>query len=243
MLESRKYLQSVAGNDAGYDPERLETGSNITLWKSIYGLAGHWKFDEGSGINTADLSRNGNTGTWSGTLGSQWTNGKVGQYAGQFNGTDNYVVTNFTPNLNGGFSFNFWINSNNLSSDRSIVGTTDGDANQIRVRSSVSLDVAFGGYIDGTNSYRSVPINLSLNQWAMISVIFNATSSVTVYQNGSLLGSKTLASPTMLWPASLAIGQRYGSHTELWSGSIDDVRVYNRALSAAEIQALYNATR
>jgi prepilin-type N-terminal cleavage/methylation domain-containing protein len=62
MLESKKYL-SQARNDGGYDPERIEYGTNLTLWRNAYGLVGYWTFDEGSGTTAYDYSGYNNHGT------------------------------------------------------------------------------------------------------------------------------------------------------------------------------------
>jgi hypothetical protein len=66
-------------------------------------------------------------------------------------------------------------------------------------------------------------------------------SSITLYQNGVLV---TSCSTSSTWPAltEIAVGPDHyvsGMGAEGTSGSVDDVRVYNRALSATEIQQLY----
>jgi hypothetical protein len=64
----------------------VQSGGDTSL---ASGLVAYWKLDDASGTSAAD-SIGSNTGTWNGTLGSQWTTGKIGG-AGNFNGTNNYV--------------------------------------------------------------------------------------------------------------------------------------------------------
>jgi hypothetical protein len=72
----------------------VQSGGDTSL---AGGLVAYWKLDDASGT-TADDSVGSNTGTWNGTLGSQWTTGKING-GGNFNGTDNYVNVPDDPSL------------------------------------------------------------------------------------------------------------------------------------------------
>ena len=67
-------------------------------------------------------------------------------------------------------------------------------------------------------------------------------SSVYLYLNGTLLGQDNTISTHPNVAASLELSRRTtgGSPDRYFNGKIDDVRIYNRALSPAEITALYN---
>jgi hypothetical protein len=64
---------------------------------------------------------------------------------------------------------------------------------------------------------------------------------VQLYVNGALESSVAFTGPILQTSQPLCIG-RYGTVGEAVNGLMDDLRLYNRALSAAEIQTLFNAT-
>ena len=93
-------------------------------------------------------------------------------------------------------------------------------------------------YISGNTQSAT---NLVANQWYISSVVRNGTT-ITHYLNGQPDGSSTNgASITTNNPFTIGNGHNYTS--EAFSGNIASVKVYNRALSAAEIQQNFNATR
>jgi prepilin-type N-terminal cleavage/methylation domain-containing protein len=92
IFESQKYKTQYATNPMvpGY-PEVNGKGSNLSL-NPLYnssGLVGWWPMDEGSGTVAQDLSGNGNNGTWNGST-PYYAGGKVGPYARNFNGSNDY---------------------------------------------------------------------------------------------------------------------------------------------------------
>lgn len=89
-------------------------------------------------------------------------------------------------------------------------------------------------YNHGTN-YTS-----PLNQWIYFSIVYNG-AAVSAYANGGLVN--TTAWKTNPNIASVfTIGRRY-VYTDAYMGNLDDIRIYNRALTAAEISAIYTATK
>ena len=80
-----------------------------------------------------------------------------------------------------------------------------------------------------------------LNQWAYLVMTYDGANT-RLYINGqaTAVSPNTGAIANALYP--IYIGSWLGT-TDWFNGLIDDVRVYNRALSAAEIQALYNAEK
>jgi len=74
-------------------------------------------------------------------------------------------------------------------------------------------------------------------------IVNQGSASISLYLNGALVTSTSISTVTgNLSPSGAAItGTVVNGVTPDFQGSINDVRVYNRALSGAEIQALYNA--
>ena len=216
------------------------------------GLVGYWKFNEGSGASTEDASGHGLQGALSvGGSGTQtttaqaWANGasgKVGQ-AIHFDGADDYVSGDDAgfPSGSSDRSVVMWVNPDALASGwrafffygtestgQGILFSTD-DANPTKL--------ILGRH--GLNSSASL-IALTTGSWQHIGFTVSGTNVVTFYINGAFAGSSTLSGiNTALSSFKIADGW---NASDKFNGSIDEVRVYNRALSADEIYRLYNSS-
>ena len=76
------------------------------------------------------------------------------------------------------------------------------------------------------------------NQWHLITAVSDATT-VKLYIDGVLDASTTGTHVTLQLASNFNIGRKPAPAYDYWGGAIDDLRIYNRALSAAEIQVLY----
>jgi chitodextrinase len=205
------------------------------------GLIGYWKFDEGAGTVAVDSA-----GTNPGTLinGPVWTTGKIGQ-ALQFNATDNgnyaddprvVIGRNFDVVLP--FTFSAWVNPADFADYRAIFSKRDSSTSSDR-RVDVGLWKTSGQvYVMGSQIiFGYAP---PVQSWTHLTIV--ATSTATqLYVNGAL--QQTLG-PAVLGASSTAntvIGGT-GEPTDPFKGFIDEVRVYNRALSASEVQGVYAYT-
>ncbi len=232
LLESEKYLKLSALKDGGTDPSRIEEG-NPTLWTSASGLVGYWPMDEGSGIVAGDLSGNGNVGTWNGT-GTHYNAGKVGNYAGQFNGVNDYITAgNIMPT--GSYTKMAWFKPT-ASNAYNIISGEPGHAFW-----TPSLKLSAGH-----NSLWSTVADadtLSLNTWYFGVVTFDPNvnaGQMYLYKNDRLV-SQAGSVATHQASANLQIGS-YGL-SNFFSGQIDEARVYNHALTGSEIKAIYAAQK
>jgi len=87
------------------------------------------------------------------------------------------------------------------------------------------------------NIFAALP---TINAWCHVAVVFD-TVCLSIYINGALANSVTYSSTTLRQNTDpLCISKRVGTSQYYFDGLIDDVRVYTRALNAAEILALYN---
>ena len=243
ILESSKYRNNTALTKLNL-PGVLSYGSNQSL-SPLYntsGLVGYWNFDN----NVLDQSGNNNNGVWYGTSTTRYVGGKVGSGAGTFNGSNDYVdvggVSTFNPG-SGDVSLGFWINMADTSRIHIIFGkrlASYGYLSYVLTSGGNTLQICNGS----CSSYGSV--NVMAGQWQQIFIVFSRTTNKALsYMNGALgywsdISAKT---GTLDSSGSLQFGRDPSDGTNVWSGSIDDARVYNRALSASEIQALYNATK
>lgn len=222
---------------------------NTGLVDGDYGLVLFLKFDEGTGSTVADSSGNGNTGSWSGT-GPRWGT-RAGGGAGVFNGSDDQISISNSPSitLTNSVSLSFWFertaNWSEAFSYRGLVlkpyymgfGTliewyTDNPTN---------WNITSGG----VRSTVTGPTT-TINTWYhSVGTYDYATGEMKYYIDGQLVGSRNIGSRKTidLSTSSVRIGYGPSSNSPYFPGLIDDIRIYNRALSAAEVTAIYNAEK
>jgi hypothetical protein len=203
------------------------------------GLVAHWGFNEGSGTTANDSSGNGRTATL--VNNPSWVAGKVGPHALGFNGGSQYVNAAPSGSLSGTFTVMGWANPSNTN-PMDIVGT--------RGPGEYSFDMKFAngnlihGDIGNGSSWITTSADASFSYttgtWYHVAYVVTPTG-YSIYVNGVLVGSGTYGTSTPLLYDSnhpIKIGQ-YGGGSEYFNGMIDEVRIYNRALNAAEIAACF----
>jgi len=207
------------------------------------GLVGYWKFDEGSGTTVADSSGNNNTGTlFNGPI---WTTGKIGS-ALSFDGVDDYVrildstslhLTNFTLSL--WYKVNSWPTSYNprLISKADSWGTMDWELLHVAWSNSIEMLV---GEMNGADVLANLHYSPTIGAWHQISIIKNGTA-YSLYSDGVFIGTDT-SSITWTDSDNITVGKDASASGYEFPGLIDEVRIYNRALSANEVLDLYNYT-
>ena len=206
------------------------------------GPVGFWHFDEGSGTTTADASGNGNTGTL--VNGVTWTTTAHSGRALSFDGNDDYVIVYDSGHpeldLTDQLTITAWIRLNGWGEGTfgRIIDKNYDNTYMFYVRSA-SSSTSLG--ID--NSYSASTTALSLGTWYHVAVTFNmsaASNQIRHYVNGNPAGtgSRTIAIPTST--DNLYIGNSYTTGST-FSGIIDEVKIWNRALTATEIVADYNS--
>jgi hypothetical protein len=205
------------------------------------GLVGWWPLDEGTGLVAHDVSGQGNNGTWSGTpsspSGTYYTTGVIGSYAGYFDGSDDRVTIGTQPvyEFTGPFTLSAWVNT---VSSGTILSMQNGGDNGYNLGINYGI-IRFCVYANTTQSCAgggSYP--LSSPTWTYFTAVFDG-SNISVYANGALVASASAPTPTAsTGPLAFGTAQR-GGYTN-FTGSLDDIRLYNRALSASEISSFYN---
>jgi hypothetical protein len=219
-----------------------------TTW-STDGLVGWWKFDEGSGAVAYDSSGNGNDGNL--TNGPTWTAGKIGG-ALSFDGVDDHVIAHNFFGIAGTNprSISAWIKTSSLDAVVCSYGTYQQSQKwTIRVQSWEGVAGAIRTEIYNGKIIGSTPVNDG--SWFFVTSILEPNQSnisdVLHYINGNLDNASHVGSRTIntVLSSKFVIGRRHllpNADDDImhYNGLIDDVRIYDRALSAAEVQALYN---
>jgi len=206
------------------------------------GLVGSWHFSEGAGTTAYDTSGSANHGTL--TNGPTWTTSKEGETgkALSFDGVDDYIEIPSSSSLsylNPVISWSVWIKMPSLPTVETATVLSryiDGFSTQVRTSGEVYTEV----YINsGTEFYFDSNATLSPGIWHNLTTTFDS-DTLKLYIDGNLdkslsgAGATTFYEYNNLW--------RIGSRTtgvRFFPGSIDEVRIYNRALSASEIEELY----
>jgi endonuclease/exonuclease/phosphatase family metal-dependent hydrolase len=212
------------------------------------GLIGHWKFDEGSNLTAAD-SVGGATGTL--VNNPAWTNGKVGG-ALQFNGTTQFVQIQNQPSWNrvsSKYTVAFWIQVNQVKNYAGVVALGNWGTGQLEVittdnRWSARIRTSGGANgwgCDVTSSTLGYLMNPE-SAFHHVAVVLDATASrCYLYSDGQRVGTdEYVDGTTSFGSAHLNVGG-FGDANRLPS-IIDDVRIYNTALSQAEVQELVGTT-
>jgi hypothetical protein len=203
------------------------------------GLVAAYGFSEGVGTTVADLSGHSITGT---IVGASWTTaGKYGN-ALSFNGSSSYVDLGNPAALQitGSMTLEAWIKSaGNPPDDGQIVAQSSGLGWQLKTSPDTGPRT-FGIQVtgtSGTNAQRYSTTVPTLNAWYHIAGVFDAAAgTLSTYVNGVLdNGILRNAVPTVQVDQAINvnIGRRSGGF--YFNGIIDEVRIYNRALSQSEI--------
>ncbi len=200
------------------------------------GLVAAYSFDEGSGTTLHDSYGNGNNGTITNATWS--TSGKFGD-ALSFTGKLNSWVTvanSSSLDLTTGMTVEAWVDPTTLSSpdagwDAAVAKEHQNSGNDI----SYALYAANGtgtppaGHIlvGNTDHGAQGTSVIPLKTWTFLSATYNGTTLDT-YVNGTLAGSATIKGSIFTTTDPLRIGGDWDS--EMFTGLIDNVRIYNTAL-------------
>jgi hypothetical protein len=227
------------------------------------GPVGWWKFDECQGTTAGDASGNGNTGTISiGATGSQttpgtcttpidgtgaWYNGRIGKYnsAMSFDGTDDYVDVgnSITSSSLSGLTINAWINRTAAASGGQdhVVSNWIDSYHFILNGGKLEFDL-----FNASNTQSPALQGTTVVQngtWYFLTATYDG-ATMKVYVNGKLENSTGFSGNVRSGGTTTKIGAG-GAYPGSWStylfnGLIDDVKIYNYALTPLQIKLDYN---
>ncbi len=211
------------------------------------GLVGWWPLTEGKGMVAHDISGQGNDATWSGTPSSPtvtyYTLGTVGADAGYFNGIDNALTVGTQPvyGFTGPFTISMWINPVVSNSGEAIFArenfSNGGSNGYLLALYRSNPQFCLVGH-DGTEVACANGSGAGPGVWTLLTAVYDG-AKVSLYINGTLNSQAASAIPPPAIDGSLAFGiPEQGGQTP-FKGSLEDLRVYNRALSPTEISSLY----
>lgn len=244
--------------DASSNPwstQGREEGLGSSLLNS---LVAYWKLDEESGQrnDSVGTSHLGDTNTVASTTGLL---GNCARFAAA-SSEDLSVADNAAFTFTSALSASFWINQTDLATDRAFLGKwtfqTDGEwviQSGMAVASTsadITIFLATSAADNGTGCRMNFnDADMSSGSWYHVAMVYDGTLSgdanrLKVWVNGV---AKTLSANAGAVPSSLRdggatfyLGRFGGTLTRYYNGDMDEVGLWNRALTAAEVATLYN---
>ncbi|MHC4498219.1 MAG: LamG domain-containing protein, partial [Planctomycetota bacterium] len=203
------------------------------------GLITHWKFDEGSGTTATDSAGDNN-----GTIGGNpsWVTSIIGSALG-FDGTGDYVDcgSDISLDITDAITIGAWVKRPNFVTDGMIAGKTNGDLRSAGYGLFSYTDGLAFNFYSGTWPWRKTMPRVAIpaSEWHHVVGTFDGNNAY-LYVDGE-------QSASLAYDGTIAAATGYSFHISFWrpelpayfNGTIDEVVIFNRALSAEEIQQLY----
>jgi hypothetical protein len=240
-LNGWSYRVPIAiNNTSGSALTNYQAKINTTLYNET-GLIGSWHLDESSGTAAFDSSGNANNGVVTGTTLATGISGS----GKSFNGTSDYIVVTDSPSLRiSNYTAEVWIKPNGVPNEtwKGIIGKPGRNFN-IWLNNTGYIHHKFHSSIS-TNDGIDTPAGLIVwDSWNHI-VITNDGTTAKTYINGIEAATGSSNGSQVIDNNALYIGRNLdGAASNYFNGVIDEPRIYNRALSAAEILSQYNAQK
>ena len=208
-------------------------------------MVAHWSFDEGEGTTAYDSSGNGNDGTLEN--GVQWVDGVVGG-ALEFDGENDYVALPSSlgsETIDSG-SWAFGINPGDISSSTSrVMGYTSNWAQdkqwlfwlkEFGDYNNITFSITANGE-GGTGWSPRVNASISTGVWTHIVGTWDGTH-IRIFKNGSAISETEATGELGDTSSPIRMGSTGG---EKFDGGLDEVTIWDRALSSEEISELYES--
>ncbi|HOM61753.1 MAG TPA: family 16 glycosylhydrolase [Anaerohalosphaeraceae bacterium] len=223
----------------------------VRVWQRIQDtvkeMIGRWTLDEISGTTAFDSSGKGMHGQLKGGLSfdSGRVNGNLGT-ALMFDGVDDYIeLPAGFDEFDNGFTVALWARPTAVKNYARFIDLGNGAAanNIILARSGTSNHLLFKVYGKDTSDGTVTASNaIELNRWQFFAATINTSGSVKIYKNGQVIQTGTSTWPWGVQRTKNYIGRSNWSSDAYYQGAMDEIRIYDYALSEAEIQALFEQT-
>src|SRR6266853_679638 len=234
IAASTSYSYQVRAADAAGNLSAYSAVASATTSNTPPGLVAAYAFSEGSGTTVADMSGNNNNGTISGAT---WTTaGRFGN-ALVFNGTSARVTVPDAASLQltTGMTLEAWVFPTATPTNWRAIVDKNVDGYYLMASTDKGDGPSAGGTWVGGNQNTYGPSVVEVNTWTHLAATFDG-ETVRLFVNGAEVASQAQTTPLATTTGTLQIGgDSYPN--EFFAGRIDEVRIYNRALTEAEIQA------
>jgi len=195
------------------------------------GLVAYWRFDEGGGPIANDTI-DGNDGT---IYGARWVDGKYGE-ALRFDGSNDYVRANIALSSQQVTACGWFKQIGSWSEKK---GFVQGNGYNLHLWATQTGTFSYGAWTTNTNEEFTSTTVYDFSKWTFACVVNKGADYTKLYVNGKFDEQSSIVG-NLRDITFFEFGRHPNYAGNYMDGIIDEVRVYNRTLSAAEIRALYN---
>lgn len=229
LLDKNQYFEAKTGS---------VFKAEIAACNLEQGMVGYYPFNN----NVLDLSNSNHNGTLNGALFTKDRFGKSNA-ALQFNGINQYLTLGNWFNYQE-FTVSYWVNTGTTQANAYaslIENNHNGTRSWVSQQNSTINNQYFFGVVGSPTN--TINFSLDANTWAHITYV-KANGYTKVFKNGVLVESVTYTG-TIPYDGTqqLTVGAWFynGQINRFWNGVMDDIRIYNRALTDTDIIALYKS--
>ncbi len=221
------------------------------------GLVAWWRMNEASsgacaGATVVDSTRNANTGTCNSS--PTYVAGRIGPGALNFDGVNDYVSISNSSSITPSYiTVSFWFKLNALTTTTVSGGASTSSMYVLGKANNTATDDAYVVYKSSghllyfhVKSYLNAAVSttsLSAGSWYFFTGTYDG-ANIKTYLNGVLEGTTGYAGGTIAYDSTaLTIGRRYtaSGYNAYFNGIIDELRIYSRALTDADVLQLYKS--
>ncbi len=242
----RIYNRALSAGEVAY----LYSRSATFKQPSNKNLVGYWSFEDATGTTATDFSGNGNTGTLTNMdANTDWVDGRVGT-ALDFDGSDDYVSIAENDDLkmgSGDFTLSVWVKSSAADDTRTVIWYGSLKRYLIRITNGAESDDVSNKAlfeIDDNTTAKKIEgdVTVADGTWHHIAAVRDG-NTMRLYVDGLTDGTADITGYGSLDQAGQPFRIGVNTATSNMDGQIDEVRIYNTALTATQIQNLYNSSK
>jgi tetratricopeptide (TPR) repeat protein len=209
-------------------------------------LAAYWKLDEKEGSIAKDSTQSKLDGKIIGQ--PHWVSGKVGG-ALEFDGVENYIELPARTS-GGAFTITLWAYPTEAGEWARFVDFGNGSDNyaddiflsRMGTSNNLVLHVYSGiGAASWTMGKVEAENAIEQNKWQFFAATVDSDGTAALYKDGNLIKEGECGVPGTILRTKNSIGKNFLPEDKLYKGMMDDIRIYNNALDAEEIEAIYKS--
>ncbi|MDD3927595.1 MAG: LamG domain-containing protein, partial [bacterium] len=224
----------------------IELHNTLQSAQTPRGSVGEWNFNEAFGSKTTDISGQDRHGTFtnmsaSDPAASVWTMGRLDKALQFATNANSYVsIPDSSVSFANGLTFSAWVKYENLTDTYKAIasGLTGSGTSGVYPRMFQSLGrIHFQAYVGGSMvELVSSSGYISVGQWTHVAAVVDTNARVvTLYINGTARGSVSFSGTAIDTGTSAMYIGNDATLSKAFHGCIDEVKLYNRALTATEI--------